>query len=325
MRQSLDMLQGTRLRTTIPAHLSGYRLDQALAVLFPQFSRSRIQQWIRDGRATVDTHHPRPRDKVVGGEQVELMAEFARNQTWDAQPLPLSILHEDEELIVVNKPAGLVVHPGAGNRDNTLANALLYYDPELAGVPRAGVVHRLDKDTTGVLVIARTLYAHKELGDQIKRRSMRREYEAIASGRITAGGNIDAPIGRHRVQRTHMAVVSSGRNASTRYRIRTRFRVHTHVCVTLGTGRTHQIRVHMAHIGHPLVGDPVYGKGLRIPSNSEPGLARALRDFNRQALHAAKLELEHPISKVCMSFTAPLPDDMRMLLQALSEDASRSP
>jgi len=262
---------------------------------------------------------------VVGGEQVELIAEFARDQTWDAQPLPLSILHEDEALIVVNKPAGLVVHPGAGNRDNTLANALLHYDPELAGVPRAGVVHRLDKDTTGVLVIARTLFAHKALGDQIRQRSMRREYEAIASGRMTAGGAITAPIGRHRVQRTHMAVVSTGRHASTRYRIRTRFQAHTQICVTLGTGRTHQIRVHLAHIGHPLVGDPMYGKGLRIPSNSAPVLVRALRNFKRQALHAVKLELEHPISKVCMSFTAPLPDDMRMLLQTLSEDAARSP
>ena len=319
------MLQGARLRTVIPAHLSGYRLDQALAVLFPQFSRSRIQQWIRDGRVTVDTHRPRPRDKVLGGEQVRLMAELAHDQSWDAQALPLSILHEDEALIVVNKPAGLVVHPGAGNRDNTLANALLHYDPNLAGVPRAGVVHRLDKDTTGVLVIARTLLAHKELTGQIKRRSMRREYEAIASGKITAGGTIDAPIGRHRVQRTHMAVVDSGRHASTCYRIRNRFRAHTHVWVTLETGRTHQIRVHMAHIGHPLVGDPMYGKGLQVSPSNAPILARVLRNFNRQALHAAKLEIEHPISKALMSFTAPVPDDMRMLLKTLSEDAARSP
>lgn len=319
------MLEGPRLLATVPARLSGYRVDQALAVLFPQFSRSRIQQWIRDGRATVDTRRPRPRDKVVGGEQVELMAELDRDQAWDAQPLPLSILYEDEELIVVDKPAGLVVHPGAGNRNNTLANALLHYDPELAGVPRAGVVHRLDKDTTGVLVIARTLLAHKALGDQIKRRSMRREYEAIASGRITTGGTIKAPIGRHRVQRTHMAVVSSGREASTRYRIRTRFRAYTHIRVTLETGRTHQIRVHMAHIGHPLVGDPMYGKRLKIPSNIKPTLAEALRNFHRQALHAAHLELEHPVSNVRMSFTAPLPNDMRILLRVLSEDASRSP
>ena len=318
------MLQVTRLRTIVPVHLSGYRVDQALAVLFPQFSRSRIQQWIRDGHAIVDMHRPRPRDKVVGGEQVELMAEFPGDQTWDPQPMPLLILYEDEELIVVNKPAGLVVHPGAGNRDNTLANALLHYEPALAAVPRAGVVHRLDKDTTGVLVVARTPLSHKALGDQIKRRSIRREYEAIASGRITAGGRIDAPIGRHRLQRTHMAVATSGRQASTHYRIRARFRAHTHIYVTLGTGRTHQIRVHMAHIGHPLVGDPKYGKGLRIPSNSGQGLATVLRDFNRQALHAARLELEHPITRVCMSFTATLPDDMLMLLQTLSEDASGS-
>ncbi len=311
-----------KIRTAIiPDELAGSRLDQALTSLFPEYSRSRLSDWIRRGLVSVDRHRCRARDRVAGGEQVELEPAPARDaERWDPQPLALELLHEDPHLLVVDKPAGLVVHPGAGNPDGTLVNALLYRFPDLAGVPRAGIVHRLDKHTSGVLVVARTLEAHKCLVDALKRRSIERTYLAIVAGRLDAGGRVDAPLGRHRVQRTRMAVTDGGRPSATRYRVERRFRAHTLVRATLESGRTHQIRVHMAHVGHPLVGDPVYGGRLSVPPRASAALAEHLRGFKRQALHAASLGLRHPESGKDMDWQSPLPEDMGALVDALEKD-----
>lgn len=311
------MANTERLIATIPEEMAGLRLDQAVAALFPDYSRARLQQWIRSGQATVDAKNLRPKDRVLGGERVELRAEPVASDDWTAEPLPLDIIHQDPDLLIVNKPAGLVVHPGAGNRTGTLLNALLHFDPALATVPRAGVVHRLDKGTTGLLMIARNLRVHKRLVDQLKARAVRRTYEAVVVGRLTAGGRIDEPIGRHRVQRTRMAISASGKPAITHYRVLHRFAHHTHVQVTLDTGRTHQIRVHMAHIGHPLIGDPVYGGRLRIPANATLELQEILQGFKRQALHAVRLELRHPGDDRELRFETPLPPDILGLLESL--------
>jgi 23S rRNA pseudouridine1911/1915/1917 synthase len=305
----------------IPRELAGARLDQALASVFPEYSRSRLSEWIRRGLATVDRQRCRPRDRVAGGERIELKtAPAVDSERWEPQPLELAVVHEDAHLLVVDKPAGLVVHPGAGNPDGTLVNALLHRDPALAGVPRAGVVHRLDKNTSGLLVVARTLAAHKHLVAALKRRSVQREYLAIVVGRLRAGGRVDAPVGRHRGQRTRMAVTEAGRPAASRYRVERRFRAHSLVRVALESGRTHQIRVHMAHIGHPLVGDPTYGGRLKIPTGAGTELSEALRAFKRQALHAADLTLHHPATGESMHWTSPLPADMQSLLEALEAD-----
>lgn len=313
--------QETRI-AIIPQELAGTRLDQALTSLFPEFSRSRLSEWIRQGLATVDRRHCRPRDRVAGGERVELKpAPAPHNARWEAQPLDIAVVHEDVHLLVVDKPAGLVVHPGAGNPDGTLVNALLHRDPALALVPRAGVVHRLDKNTSGLLVVARTLLAHKHLVNALKDRQVGREYLAIINGILSAGGRIDAPVGRHRVRRTRMAISDSGRPAVTRYRVERRFRGHSLVRLTLESGRTHQIRVHMAHIDHPVVGDPTYGGRLRIPPAAGAGLSEALRAFKRQALHATRLQLRHPVDDREMSWESPLPADMQSLIDALDEDA----
>lgn len=312
--------QQTRI-AIIPQELAGTRLDQALASLFPEFSRSRLSEWIRQGLVTVDGRQLRPRDRVAGGERVELEpAPTPHNERWEAQPLDIAVVHEDEYLLVVDKPAGLVVHPGAGNPDGTLVNALLHRDPALARVPRAGVVHRLDKNTSGLLVVARTLIAHKSLVNALKDRQVGREYLAVVDGVLSAGGRIDAPVGRHPLQRTRMAVTDAGRPAATRYRVERRFRAHSLVRLTLESGRTHQIRVHMAHIDHPLVGDPVYGGRLRLPARAGAALSERLRRFKRQALHASRLELRHPVGDQAMSWRSPLPADMKALLDALGED-----
>jgi 23S rRNA pseudouridine1911/1915/1917 synthase len=310
------------IRTAIiPEELAGARLDSALASVFPEYSRSRLSEWIRRGLATVDQRRCRPRDRVAGGERIELKtAPATDSERWKPQPLDIAVIHEDPHLLVVDKPAGLVVHPGAGNPDGTLVNALLHRDPALANVPRAGVVHRLDKNTSGLLVVARTLAAHKSLVDALKKRSVQRTYLAIVSGRLRAGGRVDAPVGRHRGQRTRMAVTDAGRPAATRYRVEQRFRVHSLVRVALESGRTHQIRVHMAHIGHPLVGDPTYGGRLKIPTGAGTDLSEALQTFKRQALHASELTLQHPESNEEMRWQSALPEDMQALLKALEED-----
>jgi len=311
------------LSASIPETMAGQRLDQALAQLFSDYSRARLQQWIRDDCVRLNGVIPRPRDRVSGGERVEVHAQLEPQGEWQAESIPLDIVFVDEHILVVNKPAGLVVHPAAGNREGTLVNALLHYDPELALVPRAGVVHRLDKDTSGLLVIARTLTSHKALIEMMQRREIQRHYQAVVQGVMTAGNTIDAPLGRHPVQRTKMAVVKGGRPAVTHYRVLERFRAHTHIQVQLETGRTHQIRVHMAHIRYPLVGDPVYGGRLRIPPGCTAALNEQLHTFRRQALHAARLQLVHPLTNQDMAWEAPLPADMQRLLEVLRADATQ--
>ena len=293
-----------------------------MAQLFPDYSRSRLQKWIKDGHVTVNQQRLRPKDTVFGGEIVELNVVLDDETQWQAQEIPLEIVYEDSDIIVINKPADFVVHPGAGNPDGTLGNALLHRYPELESVPRAGVVHRLDKDTTGLLVIARTLKAQKSLVEQLQAREFEREYVALVVGVMTSGGTVDEPIGRHPTQRIKMAVVHNGKEAVTHYRVLERFRAHTLVKVNLETGRTHQIRVHMAYIHYPLVGDPLYGGRLQIPSGCSPQFGEVLRQFKRQALHAARLGLVHPHTGDYMEWEAPLPADMAHLIAAARDDAT---
>lgn len=311
-----------KLSARVPAEAAGRRLDQALASLFPDYSRTRLKSWIDEGKVLVDGRPLRPRDRLVGGESVQVDAQLEDEVAVVPQPMALEIVYEDATLIVVNKPVGLVVHPGAGNPDRTLQNALLAHDPGLSLLPRAGIVHRLDKDTSGLLVVARTLEAHSALVRMLEAREIHREYEAVCSGVMTAGGTVDAPIGRHRVDRVRMAIREDGRESVTHYRVLARFRAHTHVRVMLETGRTHQIRVHLAHAGYPIVGDATYGRRLAIPKGATPRLDAALRGFRRQALHAARLAFEHPMTGGSCEFSAPVPGDMRELLDALREDAT---
>jgi len=307
-------------RLEFPPELAGRRLDQALAALLPQYSRTRIQRWIEEGAVRVNGLAPRARDVVVGGEAATVEARQVDETTVAAEKLPLDIVHQDAAIIVINKPAGVVVHPGAGNREHTLQNALLAHDPKLRRVPRAGLVHRIDKDTSGLLVVARTLEAQGALVALLAAHDIERQYLALCTGAMTGGGTVDEPIGRHRTQRIKMAVRSDGRAAVTHYRIEKRFRAHTLARVRLETGRTHQIRVHLAHVGYPIVGDPVYGGRRRLPAGATPQLVAALEGFRRQALHAARLEFEHPKSGKPVSYEAPLPADFRQLLGALERD-----
>lgn len=304
---------------TIPEHLAGKRLDQALSWIWPFYSRTRIKNWLLNKEILVNNEKKRPRDLVSGGELVVLSAEILPNESWEAEDIPLQILHADEDIIVVNKPAGLVVHPAETTPSGTLVNGLLSYYPELAQLPRAGIVHRLDKDTTGVLVVARGPEAHHHLVKQIQARSMGRRYEAIVNGVMTAGRTIDAPISRNPNNRFKMAVVESGKPAVTHYRVLERFQAHTHVRVKLETGRTHQIRVHMAHIGYPLIGDPVYGGRPKLPKNANDSLKSYLQQFKRQALHARELHLIHPRTEQAQVFSAPVPDDMIELVELLRQ------
>ena len=291
---------------TVPGGCAGLRLDQALARLLPEYSRNRLAQWVRAGQARLDGRAVAPRHKVRGGETISVVPspgpEMIAHQ---AEDIPLDIVFEDPALLVVNKPAGLVVHPGSGNWRGTLLNALLMYSPGLSGIPRAGIVHRLDKDTSGLLVVARTLVAQAELARQLHARSVTRIYLAVVHGRVARDGRIEAPIGRHPVKRTRMAVTARGRHAVTHYEVIERYAAATLLRCRLETGRTHQIRVHLSALGHPLVGDPAYGK-----RNAEPA-------FPRQALHAERLALRHPVSRRAMSWRAAPPSDMRRLIQSL--------
>lgn len=311
-----------RLQATVPADCAGQRLDQVAATLFPDFSRTRLQQWIKDGAITRDGQPCRVRDRLVGGESLELVAVLEEQGEWVAQAIELVVIHEDDDILVIDKPAGLVVHPGAGNPQGTLLNALLHRYPDQALLPRAGIVHRLDKDTSGLMVVARTPRAQNALVAQLQARSISREYEAVVQGVLVSGGTVDAAIGRHPAQRTRMAVVrGGGKEAISHYRIVRRFGAHTHVRVCLETGRTHQIRVHMAHLGHPLVGDPVYGGRPRLPRQASTALVEALRGFSRQALHAAALSLDHPTTGERLRWESPLPEDMVALLETLEAES----
>ena len=304
-------------KATVLAEQSGHRIDQIAAELFGDFSRARLQEWIKSGHLTVDGVAVRGKDKVRSGNVLALDAELESRENWAAQELALDVVYEDPSLLVINKPAGLVVHPGAGSPDGTMLNALLFRDPQLAAIPRAGIVHRLDKDTTGLLVIARTLQAHADLVRQLQERTVKREYEAVVCGSFTGGGKVDAPMGRHPRDRVKMAVVAGGKPAVTHFRIAERFETYTHLRVQLETGRTHQIRVHMAHIGHPLLGDALYGARLRLPKYADEELKTVLQDFRRQALHAAQLGLIHPVTGEYLQWQAPLPADMQILLNEL--------
>ncbi len=316
------MTELLELDIEVPARLAGHRLDQAAAELIPDYSRARLQVWIKSGQLTVDGRTAKPREQLFGGEQLRLRAELEAQGEWRAQALDLDIVHEDDSLLVINKPPGLVVHPAAGNPDGTLLNGLLHHCPELDKIPRAGIVHRLDKDTSGLMVVAKTLPAQTSLVQQLKARSVSRQYDAIVQGTVTGGGTVDAPMGRHRQNRLKMAVLDfGGKEAITHFRVQERFRAHTLLRCKLETGRTHQIRVHMAHIRHPLVGDPLYGGRPKLPPEASAELVRALQQFPRQALHAAELSLLHPQSGEEMHWRAPMPGDMLRLLELLRADS----
>ena len=313
-------MENIALTREVPTSLSGVRLDQGAAQLFPDFSRSRLQGWIKSGQLRVDGEQKAPKAKLLGGELLEVNAVVEENEAWEPQAIGMDIVYEDEDILVINKPAGLVVHPAAGHADGTLLNAILHHAPSVAALPRAGIVHRLDKDTTGLMVVAKTLRAHKCLVEQLQDRSMGHEYEAVVLGVMTGGGTVDEPIGRHGTQRIKMSVSHSGKPAITNYTIIKRFREHTHLRIKLETGRTHQIRVHMAHIRYPIVGDPLYGGRLRLPKAAQPELVDLLREFKRQALHAKKLALIHPASEELLQWECELPQDMQQLLQLLKAD-----
>ncbi len=309
------------LTTSIPAELAEKRLDQALAALFPEYSRSKLKEWIEKGQVLVNGQLLRPKDKVFGNESIEIKAELEQqSEDWEAEHIPLNIIFEDPHLLVINKPAGLVVHPAAGNRAGTLVNALLHHAEELKNLPRAGIVHRLDKDTTGLLVVAKTLQAHNSLVSQLQARSLKREYEAVVWGMILSGGTIDGRIARHPQDRKRMAVVETGKEAITHYRVLKKFKSHTHLQIKLETGRTHQIRVHLSYIHHPIVGDKTYGGRLRVPPKASPSLLELLRNFSRQALHARRLGLIHPETGEEMLFEAAIPEDFKELLDELNKN-----
>jgi 23S rRNA pseudouridine1911/1915/1917 synthase len=306
----------------IPDAASGLRLDQAVAQMFPDHSRSRLTSWIKSGDLLLDGAQAIPRQIVRGGEIVTLNAKMGQEVPMRPEDIALDIRYEDADLLVINKPAGLVVHPGAGQPAGTLQNALLNYDARLAGIPRAGIVHRLDKDTSGLMVVARSLRAHTKLVEALQERDVHRQYVAVVLGPMIAGGSVDAPIGRHPRDRLKQAVVDepAGKHALTHYRVRERFRAHTLIECRLETGRTHQIRVHMAHAKHPLVGDAQYGGGMKLPKGATDELVETLRGFKRQALHAEKLEFEHPVSGELVSVTVDPPEDFTALVHALRDD-----
>ncbi len=300
---------------------AGKRLDVVVAELFPEYSRSRLKIWIQQGQVLINGQAAKPKTKVAGDEELQLTAQTIESEAaCEAEDIPLDIVYQDEAIIVINKPADFVVHPAAGHYTGTLQNALLHFDESLAAIPRAGIVHRIDKDTTGLMVVARNLSSHKYLVDQIQQHEVVREYQAVVHGVMTGGGMVDQPIGRHPRDRIKMAVRENGREAITHYRLLERFREHSHIKVQLETGRTHQIRVHMSHLRHPLVGDPVYAGRHRVPPGAQADLLHYLQAFKRQALHAWRLTLFHPEHGEEVSFEAPLPDDMTQLIALLQAD-----
>jgi 23S rRNA pseudouridine1911/1915/1917 synthase len=309
---------------TVGDDLAGMRLDQAAAELFPDYSRARLQQWIKLGELTVNGGKAKPSMRVAGGEVLRIEARLIAEGEVLPQDIPLNVLFEDEHLLVVNKPAGLVVHPAAGNWDGTLQNALLNFDRQLDTLPRSGIVHRLDKDTSGVMVVARSLKAHARLVDQLQTRSMSRIYEALVKREIPPAGTIDAAIDRNPRDRKKMAIIKNGRTAVSHYRLLQRLPGTSHVQVSLESGRTHQIRVHMTHIGYPIVGDLLYGRGPIKQKGLPASAVAAINGFPRQALHARRLKLIHPGSGEQCEFQAPLAEDMAQLLDTLNQSTKET-
>jgi 23S rRNA pseudouridine1911/1915/1917 synthase len=315
------MNQSIEGASVVPVSLAGQRFDQIAAILFPEYSRSRLKGWIVQGQLRVDgVVVERPRALLWGGEQLTLQAEVSPDGRWQAETLPVEIIDQDEHIAVLNKPRGLVVHPGAGNPSGTLLNRVLYHFPECALVPRAGIVHRLDRDTSGLMVVAKTLVAQTQLVAALQAHTVTREYQAIVIGSLIGGGSVSQPIGRHPRHRTQMAIHPLGKPATTHYRILERFHAHTHLQLQLETGRTHQIRVHMASLNHPLVGDPLYGRRARQPKGVSADLRQVLQAFKWQALHATRLQLTHPVTGLCRAWQLPLPSEMERLLQGLRTD-----
>lgn len=310
------------LKAEVTDELSGKRLDQIAAKLFPEYSRARLQSWIREGSLLVNNSQLRPRDRLESGDFLVVEADLESAEAWVAEEMPLDIVFEDEHLLVLNKAADVVVHPAAGHQQGTLLNGILHHIPAQKELPRAGIVHRLDKDTTGLMVVAKSLIAHADLVNQLQRRDVSREYEAVVQGVLTGGGTVEKELGRHPVNRKKRAVVEEGQEAVTHYRVIERFRSHTHVQVNLETGRTHQIRVHMAHLNHPLIGDPLYGGRFQLPAACSRELSDCLRGFRRQALHARRLELDHPASGERMSWKSSTPTDMVELIGQLRRDCA---
>jgi len=308
------------LTAKIPDEMAGMRLDQCLAEMFSDYSRSKLQTWIKAGRVTVDQQTLKAKDKVDGGELITLDAEAEEVMEYEAEDIPLEIIFEDDSILIVNKPAGLVVHPAVGHWDGTLVNALLNHAPSLKTLPRAGIVHRLDKDTSGLLMVAKTLQAHNSLSTQLQERSITREYLALVKGWMTAGGTVDEPLGRHPADRKKHTVRDDGKHAVTHYRLEERLKKNTLIRVKLETGRTHQIRVHMAYIGYPLVGDPVYGGRFQMPANCSEQLEEVLRSFKRQALHATRLGLQHPETDEYCEWELAIPEDMVNLIKAIKQN-----
>lgn len=311
------MPQDQQIVSIVPPEMAQQRLDQVVASLCPQYSRSQLQKWIKSGQVLVDNKPLKPKERLTGGEQIIIHATQEVQTHSEAEAMPLEIVYEDEAIIVLNKPANLVVHPAAGNWSGTLVNGLLHYNPSLEMLPRAGIVHRLDKDTTGLMVVAKTLAAHSSLVEQLQERDVSREYLALVQRPVIAGGTIDANIGRHHIDRLKMAVIEGGKEAITHYRVEERFRHHTLLRVALETGRTHQIRVHLTANQMPIVGDPLYGGRPRVPAGISEELREALRAFPRQALHATRLGLVHPLTEEDMAWEVPLPEDMALLLDLL--------
>lgn len=309
--------------TIIPDDLSAMRLDQALAKLLPEYSRTQLQEWIKNGNLLLDGKPAKARMMVLGGEKITIDATRKAQPVFTAQPIDLDIIYEDDALLIINKPIGMVVHPAPGNLENTLLNALLHHAPELQQLPRAGIIHRLDKDTSGLLVIAKTQPALMNLTKQLKARTISRIYQAVVCGVMTSGGTVDEPIARHPITRKRMAVMDTGKTAITHYRVMERFRCHTRIKVQLETGRTHQIRVHMAHIHFPILGDPTYGGRLQLPKGATPELVKMLRQFKRQALHATELGFIHPVTQEPVTFHAPIPADMEELIAVLKDDTKQ--
>jgi len=306
------------LKIIIPHRMSGQRLDSAISEMLPNYSRSRITSWIKSGDVYIDNKTFKPKDRSSGNEIVMLQINQKQNITWTPEKIPIDVVYEDEDIIVVNKPYGLVTHPGSGNWDGTLANALLHYSSDLSILDRAGIVHRLDKNTSGLMVVAKNLKSQKYLVEQLQTHSVEREYSAIVYGHMISGGTVNEPIGRDPKERVKQSVRINGKSAITHYRVIDRFTNHTHVKAILETGRTHQIRVHLSHIGYPLIGDPLYGGRIRFPKKAGNELKNALKAFQRQALHSKKLTLKHPTTGNLMTWKIELPEDMMGLINVLN-------